>query len=493
VVGPDNYYREVNGTSIETPGGYAIRGVTTHELLRMVAFMDVTGSRRLNVATDPYVITKVNYQGGRLTANLTLEHLPASPPGKVSLEGVIPHDGTAVVIFKNSEDAQGYENADSYKIYYNMDPRRSPVSAPIKIQTVPAAARFHIVPVEGLTNGKPYYFQVVAFAGKQESEPSKIAGTVVGIPLGGSSVVGTVSLAGLDAPSGAMLYVIVHQDAGAYLTRVVNPSGLQRYAIQGVNDGVYSLIAFLDMKNDGLTADDPKVGFDEGSTFVKVDGVKVQAPDLAMPSVDFIHDATTNHYLTQEGKESKEHYSVSLAVEPNVKRPFAVTLCSGPDVIGPIDVPASSRDDGFRYVAHRGGISPVMGHSYHLDVTSDSGTARVISQVTGVVGIPVALAPKGPIFCAKPESCAPTFTWMLPNPAPPSYVQRLSVRSMFGGGDSDVWKVTLPSGATNAKFNFNGKAEQPLIPGMYRWWPALHDPYGNQGTAEATFTVALGP
>src|SRR5208282_3938712 len=108
-----------------------------------------------------------------------------------------------------------------------------------------------------------------------------------------------------------------------------------------------------------------------------------------------------------------------LEVDEANKLPVSVTLSSGPNLLNPVDISASTSNGhvSFQYFATLPGGTPNVGDTYDFTVTYSDGSqdtgSAINGQVTAVLdALFTGLSPQG-----SGASTTPTFTWTYPNNA----------------------------------------------------------------------------
>lgn len=480
------------GTSIASPGAFTIKGVPTGAYV-IQAFMDAknTGTRH---ASDPAgsssAITVTTTAVSGVTVSLTDPAQLTTVPSPMNLH-VYPGNGMAMVgwDYVNSGNA---EQADGYGLYWSTSSDVMGTYGTLggsKVAIPATADNKEIVFLSGLTNGAQLYFAMVAKSGTVTSLPSTTVGPItIGAPVGGSSVSGTVSFPSLSVPVDVPLTVLVVDDSsnGAtqfYFASIAAPlTSPVSYTINGVPNGSYKVFAFLDMNKSGQF-DSGDIMTNESTTpAISVSGSALTNINVPLSSVDASAEVRTNHWKNG----SSEGYVLNYDISEGVKRPVAVTLVSGPNAPGTIDIGLDSRGS-FRCWIGTGASVPVVGDTYQFNVSySDNSTGTLTAAVTGVVNsFATPTAPVG----TQTYNSAPVFIWTTPTP-PPAGSYNYSVYLNEQGGNLNWDSNQIASTQSSANFNFDGRAnQQTLTDGKtYNWSIMVSDSLSNYSMNGTSFT-----
>ena len=478
------------GTSLTTPGAFAIRGVQNTGTMRVKAFMDVLGIGAFNYAADPVGEAIVNLTGGDLTGvTVTLTEAPAATtPGQAGQPFVIPAADSLIVGSSQLTDAQGRELATAYRLYWSTTPNPGPTNR--------AAGAPKIIPAGGVgavflgspavSAGGTYYFSLSAVNGTLEGPLSAQSGPVtVANASAGTTVSGQVSFPGLTV-SGPLFVGLFNKSGGAYFTRITGTTSPQSFTIPGVQPGSYEVFSALDANNDGIIGlGDPMYGFGSRGAQRTVGSTPMTGLDFTLSAGDSNNSLQTRHERNGAGPD---HYQLLLRFSPNLKRPVKAVIISGPNVNVPVDVGLNMNNNGGGSAGEHGlswslgTIAPIAGQTYLCDLTyQDGSTATVSLAVTGVVAAPpTALTPTG-----TGVAVTPTLTWSLPGSLPSPYSLHVWV-----GGNSNGWDYSLGAGATSVPYNVDGSAGSLVAGGTYSWSIEVVDQDGNQASDSQQFTVA---
>ncbi|MEW5852878.1 MAG: Ig-like domain-containing protein [Myxococcota bacterium] len=478
--------RNVGGTSLGAPGDFTVRGISRTGGFTVRAWMDALGTGSFNAAYDPAGTATVYLGSDDLTdVQITLVDPSAVTPPAPAVDGIFPGgDHFGLIYAPVRDNNNGNELADHYTFYCDANPDPGPGAA--LVRTVRAGGDF--VVMGPWTGGDSVYCAAAAVNHGTEGPLSAPLGPVdLSPPVDGNAISGEVSVAaGVTGP----LYVIAYSEQlGALITRVANPQATQAYTIDGVADGAWYMIAFVDRADDGrLDATDP-VSFFEEPVSVEVAGATAQAPLLVLEGTDARARALVQRWVDVDGSEG---YGLRLDVLSNLRLPATVTLLSKPDPRVDVPLDIALGDDGFGPARFSPdtielGAAPQVGQGFLLDVRFDDGTGGLTTAaITGVPpGVPTPLAPVGT------GTTTPTFSWTAPDPAPANYTYSLWLQEANG---PDVWeRRNLPSSQTSVVYNDDGSAQQPELRSgtTYRWYLTVTDELGNRATHAAEFSTPI--
>jgi hypothetical protein len=478
-------------TTLLAPGPFVIRGVNIYgstPSITVKAYRDTAGVSRYLASVDSYGQTVVPWNGSSATGADIILNDPGPPTfssGPAALE-VSPEDGGAILRWDTVETPNNDEYPQFYRVYASTSPTPGPDAGTSIVKTVRAGLLPSTI-LEPLTNGMSYYFAVSAVTGNVESPLSPIAGPImIGAPQGGHAVSGTVNVGFVPA---GVLYVVVGEGRKVWLQRIPNYQASQAFQVTGVPDGRYDVGALIDLNSNGeIDSNDPLTFRRDGNGIpVTVAGSDVTGVALTMPGGDGLATVVTGY---EASGSNAPDYRLQVAATSNAKQVAKATLISGPNVVGPIDLrrtfnPFSS----FGFELHPS-VTPVLGDTYGLEVTYDDGeTCNLDAAVTGVwSSLPTALQPIG----ADGGSATPTFIWLAPGVAPPSFTYQLNVWEQSGTTNTgDIWFTELPGSASSAVYDDNGSANPAFLSSghTYAWKIQARDSFGNIASHEVTFTV----
>lgn len=470
------------GTSIPAPGPFTIRGVPTGTYM-ITAFMDAlgTGSRHVSDpfgSISPVTVITSPLSGINITLTDPAQLTTIQPPTGLR---AFPGDSAALAQWNFLDTGNGSE-ADSYSIYYDTNPSVTPANAAFSKLDIPADGDQTDLLLSGLANGN-YYFIITAKSGSVTSSPSAVVGPVAIGPLtGGYSVSGSVTLPAVTATG--PLYLAIADKAGNHFPAYINsPVSPQAFAVNGVPNGTYQVFAVLDMNNNGLIDTGDFKTSDLNAPIITVSNGAVTNADVVIDTAGSAVNVMTQHMNDGAG----ESYALNFNIYDGFKRPVTVTINSGPNISGPIDIGLSNSGGFFSYI-NIGPVIPAVNDSYSFAVGYSDGTSETISgMVTGVVtALATPTAPTG----NTTYNSSQIFTWAAPiNAAPPAnstYVITLNEQN----GPLNWNSGQIPISQTSAAFNFDGTASQSsLIDGkIYDWGIAIFDPQGNFSANNTSFS-----
>jgi len=471
-----------------SPRAFSVRGLQLYgSTVTLTAFIDTLGNGQYNSAADPAASVQVTpaatpFDAGTLTLAEPVASTPVAAP---AIQGVVPADGAAAVLFKGPQ-ASGGEAADHYRVYWNTS---LPVDSAHTIGTVTVTAGPGFGIVTGLANGTAYYFGVdavaqgvVSLADAQTSAP-----TTVGPPTGPNTISGTVTYPTPTVTPSALYVVATVQNGGGYVQRIPGPTGTSHAFSISVPDGTYGIIAFIDLHDDGYVGPTEPGFFNDGTigTAVSVTGGQTASGlALAIPAGNAAARLATIDYLSPSST-----FNLQCGVESGAKIPLAAAL-TGPSLPGPVDLGLSSNGGGNRVSLGETfelyPVTPVLGDAYTLSVTFADGTTQSFPlPVTGV--LTAAPAMTAPADDATGVSLTPTFTWDPLVPAPPA--SSSYVINVYPGAGGDGWTYVMPSSQTSVVYDADGTGPALLPNSHYGWQLAVMDAAGNMALSQRTFTT----
>lgn len=493
------------GTSVAAPGFFTIRGVRSGSYM-LQAYMDTTNSG-VRLVTSPHSLpVPVNVDNANPNAlSVTLADPPpvstVPPPAGVNVR---PGDDVAFVNWEGNDTGSGGQ-AESFNLYWSSSPQVSPSNYTGSKTNIPyASATDNSVMLFGLGNGSQLYFVSTAKIGTLESQPSAVIGPVtIGNPAGSYAVSGSVSFPTVANTVPLYLALMVdnkNPSTSGHLLRYAGPlTSPLSFSIPGVANGNYRLYAVLDNNNNGLIDTGDYIASDTEAPFVTVNGAAVANVSVTLTNKAANADVHTSHW--KHGSE--QGYILNFEIYPRSKRPVSVTLTSGPNVTGPIDVGKSYDDTEFYSWVDLGGTVPAINDTYTFSLlNSDGSTGTITGKVTDVLNaFAIPTAPVG----AVNYTATPTFTWSAPSMPPSGYSYRIQMDRETGGLMMIWHSDDIPSSQTSALFNFDGRASTPALAAAsaYHWNIIVRDPLGNDtwnqvsfafpGTTLSITTSALSP
>jgi hypothetical protein len=499
------------GTSISSQGAFTIHGVPPGAYT-LAAFMDNLGIGSSN-ASNPTGSTAVtvsssNYSGAGVT--LADPSSPVTITTAPTIEGMSGFNSGFVAQYKAITNSSGVEQPTSYTLQWSTDPNFALPTGVVGSHTFTAnGTKADAWFMNGFSNGTTYYFRAYgSSAGTTAGPNSAIYGPVtIGAPTGGISVSGTVTFS--QAPTGPMYVGFLSQTNGNfYAEYIASPVSSQFYSLQAPAD-TYEFFAILDQNHDGLIdTGDVQDATDNGgsSQNVVLSGPGPASESLTLPTGNATATVQTTYYNSISTGGSSQGYDLSFQIRGLVKRPVAVQLTSGPNLINPIDIAACSGGSngcgqGFQVYYGIGTTVPNVGDSYNFNVTySDTTTGTVSAAVTAVLGnsaLATNLAPQ----TGTSSNTTPTFSWTYPASAS-SYVYMFSLCCSTNG---DIWDIPgnnsnsngftsaqIPLGQIPWNMDPTGGGSTPSIPSLspstsYNWQIQVQDGNGNSAQTQVQY------
>lgn len=476
-----------SGVSIAAPGAFTIRGVPG-TATTINAWMDVQGTGNRH-ATDPFGSTTLTTSTTAPPAVVVIITDPPPQPPLPPLDvNVSRGDGSVFVQWGKGARNDKVEYADSYSLYWSTSPAVSPTQTTGggKRQNIPADGNGNTA-VTGLTNATPLYFVMTATVGGVESAPSPVIGPVIpGPAAGGSTVSGTVTISGVT-PSGPLYVAVVDEKnkvSNIYFTSIATPTATNAFSIGGVADGSYRVFAGIDMNNDLIMGNLGDVTLpDVTALLITVAGAPVSGLTLDLAPKNAFATLQTEHW--RNASFTGEGYALIFGVRNGIKQPVNVTVNSGPNVTGPVDIGRFDSGETHAWV-DTFGVRPVPGDAYPMTLAYSDGSSETISlAVNGIYdNFPTATAPLGNQTLVP----NPVFTW---NTAAGATSYALWVNG--NGLHWDSWN--LPTTQTSITYNADGSGFPStfISPGTYDWAVYAIDANGNRATDHATFNAVALP
>jgi hypothetical protein len=483
------------GTSISSAGTFTIRGLPPNTTYVLQAFMDTLGYGVPNTV-DPTGSASVTVGTGSASGvSLALSDPGGTvlPNSAFSLSSVTAFNNGVVAFYKNAK-YNGVEAATSYTLQWSTTSSFSSIAGS---KTFPAIGTHSAVWfVNGLTNGNAYYFRAAPIVGGVTLGYSTLSSPVtINAPTGTYTVSGSVSF---PVAASGPLYVgyLNNFTGGTYLQYIANPTSAQAYSIQ-LPSGSYQPIAIIDQNNNGVVdaGDLQDVVYGQGNNVVTISGNTTGA-SITLPGTNAVAAVQTQHYFNGSG--ATNYYYLQFSVQTGLKLPVAVTLVSGPNITGPIDIAlcgqtGSSCSEGFQILTNSGLNTPNVGDTYTYNVTYSDGTSgTVTAAVTAVLnGFASNLAPTG-----TGGSKSPTFTWTDPANAS-NYTYGFEIGVTNG---SLLWQIPSGNGNLYSSTTSVVWGTDPLASGNtpsvstltdntnYSWSIFVYDIYGNQAVTQVNYT-----
>jgi hypothetical protein len=509
VFGPYGARDPAGGTGLTSVPGpwsgraFSVRNVQESGAITIRAWMDTLGVGRFNAGADPSVtgtcgieLTCSGMDSPVDVGTLMLVDPSPNPPvaSPLAVDGILPGDEFAAVVFSAPSDADGNPVADGYRVYWN-DSATVDATHTLGTIVVPAGPDFAVV--HGLTNGTGYWFRVVAYLGGAPLSGQSAATaspTAPAPPAGSATVSGTVTHPAVASPSA--LYVVAQGSKGAaggvWFQRILDPAGTQTAYTLTLPPGTYQLFAFTDVGDDGAVAiGEPAFFPGQSVPVVSLVAGPNAGPTVAIPAGNASAVVTTSRKAYQFGSWS----DLVLGVQSHARLPLRAVV-TGPGLRGPVDLGIAREGGGIGILLGANWstdpILPHLGDTYAMEVTYTDGTTEPFRRpVTGVFGGPPGVV--APADGAMGVSTVPTFQWSAPAGAPGAYGYGLRIWP-YGGGDA-IWDTVLPSSQTSVTYDADGLAATPQLSGLtsYQWQIRAVDADGNEASYEANFATGAEP
>jgi uncharacterized protein (DUF2141 family) len=471
------------GVSIASPGAFTIRGLSNGDY-QLSAFMDVdsvnTGMRLANSPvgqSNQFTISNNEDEPG---VNITLlppdTIIPQAPDG---LFAVPCSSGKVFLVWETPEDANGFQAAEAYNIYWSTSSSVSPTSYQGSILNIPASDQDFAV-ISGLTYGATYYFVMTSKVGSTVSSPSSPAEVQIGTPPGSYTISGTVSFSGFTGNTARPVNIAAVDEAGQQMriTSATPSSGATSvtFTISGVPNGTYEIFAFIDNNGNGyLDLGDYQVA-EENTPIVPVNGANVTNVAATITNVPVFASIRTLHWRNMA--YGNEGYGLTFEVVQSVKRPVNVAVTAGPNISSPLDIGIQEDWGGFdAWLSDTARPSTDDDYTFHV-VYSDGSEDLTVSPSGVLDSFATPLSPIGPVT----DVTMPTFYWSGPASPPVWYDFRVELSDVNWGR---IWETDdLPMGTTSTPYN-----GQPLsLNSEYIWNIVLSDRQGNYTMYSANFT-----
>jgi hypothetical protein len=479
----DQNSNTVAGVSLpEGATGGTIRGVPSGSYT-LKAFVDTTGTG-FQHANDPSFSTQLdNVSGDSGGPAVFTTPAPVTTAAPDLSQSVMPIDSGAFVNFKPDKN-NNLPTADRHTIYWSTgsDPANDQTGGGSLVITSgdPKAVIYN------LTNGTQYWFAVRA-----ENSVNQPVSSVIGpiVPAAQSASASTVNVpvdtTGItkNSPQPTPLIVVVTDNNNSfYFSYVKSPTDVQTVPVTGVQAGTYLMYTILDLSGTGNLDDPANVtnmnGADRNqrSLPVTADGVStITAPTTKLAVKNAGIAVNTNHSL-QNGIES---FSLGFNVAPMSKQLVNVTLVSGSQISGPIDMGMNSNNDknGSYGLSVQVPNRPAVGATYTFSLYFADAPA---TGVPGSAAVTAVLdnfpANNFPVGATGPGSVSPSFGWINPGNLPGFVYTSLNMNN--NGIDF------LPMNVLSAILD---GASFP-VGQTYQWDRSVQDLDGNQARQSMSFT-----
>ena len=470
------------GTSIGSPGRYAIRNVPAGTY-GVTAWMDNSDPQTsVPSALSPRGSITVGVNNGNVSGqNIDLldpSRTPApTPPVSV---GVAPGNGSVLVQWNPPLDSAGNILAQSYNVYFSTSNSVSPLTG--EKREVRASNNVFI---SGLTDGNTYYFAVTAVLGGVESPASTPpVSAIVGANTGSNTISGAISFP--VRATGAM-YVGVSSHNSTLFQRIEKPVSPQSYRISGVPSGAYVTFAIIDMNNNGVvdTGDLNKTTNNpNGSNPIISVAADMDEVNQTLLGGNVLARVTTIH-VGSESSSGSDVFAMQFEVGGNLKLPVKVELASGRNIGGPTDMGASYN---YYHLFYRLKTRPNVGDSYVFAINYSDGTSEKVKvSVTAVLD-----SFAQDLTASGTDRGKPTFSWSAPASPPADYTYLIQVGQANVGRE---WTYPqdakgMPSSQTSVVYNVDGNASLTSLQSgtEYDWLIDVIDSDGNQAVYSAKYT-----
>lgn len=483
------------GTSIpSTPGAYTIQGVPAGTNYVVQAFVDslATGSRHVS---DPY--------GSSASFNVTTAavpdinissfqtSVPATIPTPTGLT-VLPADSSALIMWNSNNNDTG-ETADSYELYWSTSPNAAVSGTMISIPATGDMRGFILrAPTAFLNNGTQYYFAVKAKIGAVTSAASPDVVVTIG-SFGIYSVSGSVTFPAVPSDVPMMIGVVKANSNGPptefYAGMVTAPvSSPATYTVLGVPNGSYRVYAMFDVNKNGLMDIGDLNTSDANAPLIEViNGNVISGADITITSDNAEARVNVNHWSngTQNG------FVLNYDIEGKIKRPVTVTLTSGTNISGPLDI-AMDNSGRFSNWTDLAANRPNPGDSYTFNVFySDNTSGSVTGAVSAVLDS--FATPTAPVGLGVTYAPIPSFTWIAPSTgAPANFTYNIELKQ--DGGGANWYSNSISNSLLTTPYNFDGRANQATLTdgATYTWGIGVSDLMGNTASYYTNFTFTGG-
>ncbi|MGH9678757.1 MAG: hypothetical protein ACRD4Y_02275, partial [Candidatus Acidiferrales bacterium] len=485
----------VAGTSLAaapTSGGtaYTVRGLQPGGYV-VLAEVDSLNNGAPNASNPNGSSSTVNISSANATgADITLTD-PATPtPVAISDLSVAPGNGIGLLQYNQNggggslQDSNGREIATSYEVDYDTNSSfTSPAPTVLTFAAHGTSDRTYII--HSLAPGT-YYFRMYALVGATKSAASPTASAAIrGTDSGANMVSGSVSF---PVTATGPLFVGLYNGTTIYSETIASPVSPQAYSFSGVPSGNYQAFAILDQNNNGQidVGDVSNINNSQGGPPpLTVSGNT--ANDIALTADPSTIIVTTGHQQTNGANDS---YNLNLGITWGTKRPVAMTMFSGPNVIVPWDMSVDSNNTVY---INLNNTPPQVGDTYKFQVTFSDGTIQTLTgSVTAVLSsFAQNLSVNSPV---AGSATVPVFNWTAPSTPPASYTYNVNINN-HQGTSQENWSYYgsrgngIPSSQTNVTFNTDGSANPSsslTVGGTYDWSVTVQDANGNSAQETAS-------
>jgi hypothetical protein len=499
------------GTSIAAPGAFTIHGAAPGNYT-LSSWMDNRGNGVQN-ASNP---TTSNSNLAVSDANVGGVSVTLDAPATVSLStgpklnGIYGFENGAIVTF-NAIKSNGVELPTSYIVQWSTSNLFTSVAGS---KTFAAAGENPWI-VTGIANGSGYYFRARGVAGSSTSSWSNIVGTVtIGAPTGANTVSGKITFT--QKATGPLYVGVYDQNTSKIYATVVGsktspPTSPAAYTVKVPSGSHYFLFAILDQNNNGLidAGDITNVnGYNMIVPTLTVSGNITKNLTLAGGNSAAVVRTENDYGMTQWN--SSQSYGLDFDVTGVAKRPVAVTVISGPNIVTPLDAEWCNGcgydiNSSFSFVFGLNSTLPTVGAAYGLKVTYSDGTTETLSpKVTAVVpSLPANLSPAGEVSATNTK---PTLTWTYPVNASnylyqmwfadPNWSTLWSIPALYSSTNSftSSIKPSIPWGTDPTGATGNTPKLSSLTDGdAYHWEIVAYDTNGNRSQNSVYYVPGFQP
>jgi len=462
----------------------AIRGVPSGSYT-VNAYIDWQGTGFQHAGDPVYSSDTINVSGDS-TIPVLFDDPAAVAPVAPKKPNVAPLDGAAFVQFDPPKQ-NNISIADSYNIYWSTAANPGPGSTVGGGQILNITTKQPKILVPGLSNGTTLYFAASAVSGATLATSAASGPVTINAPVavpGTSSVSVKIDSAGIQKNTSftPLLVALSDDNDKLFVNYAKAPGDLQTVTIPGVSAGTYKIYAFLNLAGDGNVdtlsnlSNMSEADRNQRAVPIMVDGV---TPTVVGPTLKLTQNSAGAKVSTSHQRQSgSDSFWLNFKVQPTSRQLVNVSLDSGPQISGPIDLSIDPRNGGSTGVyqfSQQVSSRPAVGDSYGLTLTYADGTEQRSASVTGVLdSFPGVSFPSGP---TGPDGVAPTFSWNT-NTNWPGFMSANINLNDFNMGLLPLSQFSVPY-----------PQDSPLSLGQtYYWNWSLQDFDGNQAQINLNFT-----
>jgi hypothetical protein len=223
--------------------------------------------------------------------------------------------------------------------------------------------------------------------------------------------------------------------------------------------------------------------------------------NLTLSSSDSTASVATQNFKSTTSGGTNQTYNLSFRIKGGARQPVAVSLASGPNLVGPVDIalcgaPGTSCGQDYQISFNIGASVPTVGDTYTFNVSyADNSTGTVTATVSAVLNaFATSLAPT----TGTSVSTTPTFSWVDPINAS-NYTYTFNINDSTG---NTVWQIPgqnsnsngLTSSTTSLTWgtdptdNTNVPSPSSLTLGAtYSWQITVQDSSGNSSVQQVQY------